>query len=225
MESIRFQQSSNECRHHKKARYCVLKIDFSLSTAKPIRKGKQYRSAMMEDQTSSKEISSTRNHQKIDIQWSLRPLSIWAALLGFELGLHRRGNTAIRLIIYGLGFVLFLANLWVNLESVGYAYWNRLVTKELNKKQDTTTYIKVLSGFTADAFFSTGLPSIFFVYCLFSRRWKQVRDQIFYIQREMNLSEKFHREYRKHCYEMIFILPVVVSFETKKHVISLSFFY
>ena len=174
----------------------------------------------MEEPTSSKEISailSNRNNHKFDIQWSLRPLYTWAAILGFELGLHRGWSTAMRLIIYGLGFVLFLTNLWVHLESVGSAFWIRLVTKERNPKQDTTTYIKVLSGFTADAVFSVGLPLIFFASSFLSCRWKQIQYQIFYIQREMNLSEKFHRESRKHCYLIILILPVAVSFDTKIH--------
>ena len=123
-----------------------------------------------------------RQNQKWSFEWSLKPLTIWAALMGFDLGLYPKGRlpTFHRFLILVLGFVLFLSNLWVNVEVLGYAYWLRLFKRNTS---DPVIFIKVMSAFTADGILFTGLPLIFFAFSLFGSRWNQVRKQIFYIQK------------------------------------------
>ena len=165
--------------------------------------------------------------QKASFEWSLKPLTIWATLIGFDLGLNPKGrlSSVPRSLVFVLGSVLFLFNLWVNVEALGYAYWSRLCIKKDKKDlcknkqiQDTTVLIKVLSGFTADGIFFTGLPLVFFAFSLFGSRWNKVRKQIFYIQREAQLSEKFHRECRKQCYKALVLLFIVSCYSKTKEI-------
>jgi len=156
--------------------------------------------------------------QKGSFEWSLNPITIWAALMGFDLGLYPKGRlpTIRRFLILALGFVLFLSNLWVNVEALGYAYWVRLFKRNAS---DPVIFIKVMSAFTADGILFTGLPLLFFAFSLFGSRWNQVRKQIFYIQKWAKLSEAFHRECRKECYIALFLLFVVslVDFNLKEN--------
>lgn len=152
---------------------------------------------------------NNRQNLKWSFEWSLKPLTIWAALMGFDLGLYpNKGRlpTFHRFLILALGFVLFLSNLWVNVEVLGYAYWLRLFKRNTS---DPVIFIKVMSAFTADGILFTGLPLIFFAFSLFGSRWNQVRKQIFYIQKWTKLSEIFHRDCRKECYISLVLLFVV----------------
>lgn len=190
---------------------------------------KQRSSPSSQNKTSSIAIeSSVEKKQSMGFEWSLKPLTIWAALIGFDLGLNPKGrlSTIPRSLVIAFGSLLFLFNLWVNVEALGYAYWSRLcvkkgkkdlcknkvivdMEKDGNKTRDTTVLIKVLSGFTADGILFTGLPLIFFAFSLFGSRWNKVREQIFHIQRQAQLPEKFYQECRKQCCIALVLLFVV----------------
>ncbi len=161
-----------------------------------------------QNQTSIDIYSSDGQQQHCSFEWSLKPLTIWAALIGFDLNLNPKGrlSTAPRFLVLALGFVLFLSNLWVNIEALGYAYYLRFFLRAVT---DITILIKVLSGFTADGILFIGLPLIFFAFSLFGNRWNKVREQLSYIQQETQLSEKLHRECRKQCCIALVLLFIV----------------
>lgn len=104
---------------------------------------KQHLISSSPNQTSTANNGSDEEQQRCRFEWSLKPLTIWAALIGFDLGLKpkKRLATVPRFLVLALGFVLFIPNLWVNIEALGFAYYLRVFLRAVT---DIAILVKVI---------------------------------------------------------------------------------
>ena len=156
-------------------------------------------------------------------EWSLKPLAFCTKIFvgyPFRISNKNTSKTIFRsLIIYLLGFVIFVSNLLINGPrgiNVNNFNWMR-------KRLDyTSPYIffrefpDAMLQFVVDAttiiFFVT-VPTIHFIFIItvtFSQKWTDLLSVLQEIQNEMKLDEEFHRKCRRYCIFALLLLFLVI---------------
>ena len=143
---------------------------------------------------------------KANFNWSLKPIIFLAKFLGIQLD---RGNNCRKsqIFLFSLAVIVFLVT------SLHFIYFKIMMfhfeSHVSTERKKVLTYLGIKISRILKDFFRLAIPISLFVCFSFTKTAKKIWATLEEIQRDLQLTEDFHRKVRKQCYIGIFALFLV----------------